>query len=539
MSSTYEAYAESLMKRKSTVDAKNKLNATVTEHEHEEEHGHELEEEHQARLSFPALGFDSGFVRALQTAFPNVNEPTAIQEKLIPEILSGKDILLRDATGSGKSFGLVLGLLNKPRIVIHDESADGPSKRRVVTTLFIVPHRDLALQLLHWIERLTSALTPAIKELRETPPHILISTPQALMEVYKEDRDALQLSTLSTVVVDEVDYLVETAARKEEGKKLEKHPGPTREILDVIYAKRKALSSNPYDPDEDENGEYESVAEWRNEKEEEERNPQLILSSATLRVHLKDYLFGDSGWLNPYNLVKIMGDTASARRSAAKSNRQILHSVLVVSDTEIKNVEGAVTGPEEEPAEAAAAEESAEEEEDGTNPYYNEKYGRTPSPFNPNALEGIATAFALDVPSIALLVIPSSSPVQRAVYELREMGVNAEGLDLQIGERGGSYLLKSGVDVVRENPRLLVATLATTRGLDLPELSHVFVLGIPEGPKVNGRSVDAYVHIAGRVGRFGRRGRVVSVVEDTEESAKLERILKTIGERAVRFEHFD
>lgn len=135
-----------------------------------------------------------------------------------------------------------------------------------------------------------------------------------------------------------------------------------------------------------------------------------------------------------------------------------------------------------------------------------------------------------------MLVIPSSAPVQRAVWELREMGVNAEMLDVAARERGGAYLLGN---VMRANPRLLVATLASTRGLDLPALTHVFVLGLPEGPHVNGRSVDAYVHIAGRVGRFGRAGRVVTVVGSAAEGAKVERILTTLGSRSVRFEHFD
>jgi len=79
MSSTYEANAESLARRKMTEEGS-------------EERG----------LSFAALGLDAGFVKALHSAFPNVQEPTAVQAKLIPEILAGKDILLKDATGTGK-----------------------------------------------------------------------------------------------------------------------------------------------------------------------------------------------------------------------------------------------------------------------------------------------------------------------------------------------------------------------------------------------------------------------------------------------------
>jgi superfamily II DNA/RNA helicase len=126
------------------------------------------------------------------------------------------------------------------------------------------------------------------------------------------------------------------------------------------------------------------------------------------------------------------------------------------------------------------------------------------------------------------------------------MGVNAHSLDLLVADKGRSHLLY-GPGTGEDNPTLLVSTLATTRGLDLPELTHVFILGIPGGPKVTGRTVDAYVHVAGRVGRFGRDGKVITVVEKDEdiddgpttESSKMGRILNAIQITPVQFEHFD
>jgi len=249
-------------------------------------------------------------------------------------------------------------------------------KKRVVTTLYVVPHRDLAFQLRHWIERVTSALSPSPPlssivqvlvrgdgtcsraELKKTPPHILICTPQALKEVYDQDSEVLMLDTLSTVVVDEVDYLVDIDERN---KKKIKHEGPTREMLNVIYARRKELCENQYDPAEDEEGLYESAAEWRNEKEREEGIPQLILSSATLKVQFKNYLFTESGWLNSYNLVKISGDKESGEG-------RILHSILVATENGVKNIEGAVKVKEEE--ESVVEEDGAEEEEEAGNEYF-------------------------------------------------------------------------------------------------------------------------------------------------------------------------
>ena len=143
------------------------------------------------------------------------------------------------------------------------------------------------------------------------------------------------------------------------------------------------------------------------------------------------------------------------------------------------------------------------------------------SPFNPSVLEAVASCFALDVPKLGLLVIPSSAPVNHTVYELRRLGVNAQGLNSEN---------------ISDKATLLVGTTATTRGIDLDGLTHVFIIGIPEGPQVNGKSVDAYVHMAGRVGRFGNRGRVITVVCTDLEGDKMVRILRPT--RPVLFPYF-
>lgn len=249
-----------------------------------------------------------------------------------------------------------------------------------ITTLLLVPHRDLAYQLYRWIEQITKGISKAriasiayvlvrgtgvpvdghIKRFEENPPHILICTPQAFMDVYKANREALKLSTLSTIAVDEVDYLVETPTRKDPNRsyrlayekarrKVSRHPGPTRELLDIVYSKRKEWNARRYSSERSEWEEEERMVgkEW-------EKTPQLILSSATLRAHLKNYLFEESGWLNKDNLVKIFSDSQREKRQVAGRHSEptdkqgsVLHSVLVVSEEgDIKNVAGARAVPE-------------------------------------------------------------------------------------------------------------------------------------------------------------------------------------------------
>ena len=98
--------------------------------------------------------------------------------------------------------------------------------------------------------------------------------------------------------------------------------------------------------------------------------------------------------------------------------------------------------------------------------------------------------------------------------ELKEYGVDARPLDMLSSAAGWDHVLNgecTGATANDKGPVLLVSTLANTRGLDLPDLSHVFVLGVPEG------KVHSYTHIAGRTGRFGKSGKIVTVVEKIKE----------------------
>lgn len=135
------------------------------------------------------------------------------------------------------------------------------------------------------------------------------------------------------------------------------------------------------------------------------------------------------------------------------------------------------------------------------------------------------------------------------MQELRELGVNAQSIDLLLADKGRAHLLHGTPIGTEENPVMLVSTVATTRGIDLPNLTHVFTIGVP----YDGHRVNTYRHIAGRVGRFGRGGKVITIVNDKEEvkgedgsvlyvrdePKRMLMILKDIGVlQPTEFEHF-
>lgn len=135
-------------------------------------------------------------------------------------------------------------------------------------------------------------------------------------------------------------------------------------------------------------------------------------------------------------------------------------------------------------------------------------------------MEAVATIFALDVPQLALLVLPHSASVQSAVSELHGLGVDARALDLrsEAGAHSSEALPTSGAE-----PALLVATQSTVRGIDLPHLSHVFCVGVPDVA-----SADTFKHIAGRVDRFGRGGKMITFITEPEYEYRdgMERLAK-------------
>ena len=462
-----------------------------------------------------------------------------------------------------------------------------------VSTLVIVPHKDLALQLERWIQVITESkiqvqrpklssivqvlakiprepLQERLAELERITPHILIGTPNILLKNY----DKLKLHKLNTVVVDEVDYLIETVPnlrdnfkREKIRKKIAEHPGPTRTLLNKILAPRmiKANSPNPDNPPT-------PIPITR--QPQVHHKPQLILSTATFRGHLNRFLFQKSGWLTrgDMHLVKINGMPREAEPSAWLQNAT--HSVLVVNrESEIRNIASAVSSSSPQPGSANEYEEAVRADGEGDAAFRGAVTGElsgadldeetalatetpghgTPTPWSPGSIEAISICFAIDVSRTALLVAPSSYPVFTLVEELKGYGVDARPLDMLSPFAGRNHILNSkGTEVVTEGegPILFVSTLANTRGLDLPELSHVFILGVPYG------RVDSYTHIAGRTCRFGKAGTIVTIVEDfarefTDGEGRKERrvmlngekimkgILREIGIIPKRVEHFD
>ncbi|KAF9577323.1 hypothetical protein BGW38_007525, partial [Lunasporangiospora selenospora] len=78
---------------------------------------------------------------------------------------------------------------------------------------------------------------------------------------------------------------------------------------------------------------------------------------------------------------------------------------------------------------------------------------------------------------------------------------------------------------------IFLAHESNARGLDLPKLSHVYIVGLPSSP-------SSYLHMAGRTGRMGERGQVVTILRDAghiEDRARS--LFKRLGVEIQPFTH--
>lgn len=137
---------------------------------------------------------------------------TNIQDKVIPQILSKKDVVGLAQTGSGKTAGYLIPLLHNV--------VDRETKHPKSTTLIIVPTRELAFQVENELFkfgikklRLFStvvvggmSIRDQIKKLKK-PNQFIIGTPGRLMDL--AERNVLKLDKVTSVVVDEVDRMLD------------------------------------------------------------------------------------------------------------------------------------------------------------------------------------------------------------------------------------------------------------------------------------------------------------------------------------------
>ena len=184
-------------------------------------------------MSFSSTGLSDLFLPALASL--GHDSPTPIQQAAIPAILEGKDVMGIAKTGSGKTASFVLPILQN---LVKVSSA----KHREPAVLILVPTRELADQVLGVTRDFSADLPQRISSLAiygggsiNTQMQslgkidILVATPGRLLDLI--DKNAIKLSSISTLVLDEADKMLNLGFKEEVDKILSLLPSTRQNLL--------------------------------------------------------------------------------------------------------------------------------------------------------------------------------------------------------------------------------------------------------------------------------------------------------------------
>ncbi|KAJ6623363.1 putative ATP-dependent RNA helicase DDX56 [Pseudolycoriella hygida] len=140
--------------------------------------------------------------------------PTIIQEKAIPLLLEGKDVLVRARTGSGKTAAFAIPVIQK---VLNSKIS---ATQQQTSALILAPSKELCRQIHSVFEALTNKCQKIVqsidlsyytnettqKQLLSKHPDVVISTPGKILAHLKNGNIALK-NSLETLVIDEADLV--------------------------------------------------------------------------------------------------------------------------------------------------------------------------------------------------------------------------------------------------------------------------------------------------------------------------------------------
>ena len=163
-------------------------------------------------INFSSLGVNQELTNILKKN--GITEPTPVQEKSIPELMAGRDIIAQAQTGTGKTLAFLLPIVQRINIENH-----------FVQALIITPTRELAIQITAEIKKLIvdkeikilaayggQDVERQIKKLKGSI-HVVIGTPGRLLDHLR--RKSIDLKKVKMLVLDEADQMLDMGFSKD------------------------------------------------------------------------------------------------------------------------------------------------------------------------------------------------------------------------------------------------------------------------------------------------------------------------------------
>jgi len=203
-------------------------------------------------MKFDSLGLNKEILTAVEQQ--GYDTPSPIQAQAIPAVLDGKDVMAAAQTGTGKTAGFTLPILQKL-------SKSSRAKTNQVRTLILTPTRELAIQVAESVATygsnlpLSSAvvyggvkINPQMMKLRKGVD-ILVATPGRLLDLYSQN--AVKFDHLEILVLDEADRMLDMGFIRDIKKIINLLPEKRQNLMfsatfsDDIRQLAKGLVNNP------------------------------------------------------------------------------------------------------------------------------------------------------------------------------------------------------------------------------------------------------------------------------------------------------
>ncbi|HIP13559.1 MAG TPA: DEAD/DEAH box helicase [Arcobacter sp.] len=188
-------------------------------------------------MNFNNFALNQNILKALEDI--KYTKTTSIQEKVIPLILKGEDILAKSQTGSGKTASFVLPILNQ---FIEDEKVK-VKKKAFISTIILTPTRDLTIQVAQTFELFSKYLDKKPKVVTviggleiqqqlldiQSGCDIVVATSGRLLDII--DKKQINLSFVKNFILDEADKMLDLGFADELDLILEELPKQRQNLL--------------------------------------------------------------------------------------------------------------------------------------------------------------------------------------------------------------------------------------------------------------------------------------------------------------------
>ena len=183
-------------------------------------------------MSFLSLGLSEALLKAVSKK--GYTTPSPIQQKAIPPVLEGKDVLASAQTGTGKTAGFTLPLL-------HLLSENPKQKYRPIRALILTPTRELAAQVYANVREYSEFLNlrsavifggvnqkPQVATIR-SGVDVLVATPGRLLDL--QNQGLLSIKRVEIFVLDEADRMLDMGFLRDIEKVINSMPNKRQNLM--------------------------------------------------------------------------------------------------------------------------------------------------------------------------------------------------------------------------------------------------------------------------------------------------------------------